>query len=102
MSKLKTFTKKLQEITEGWTNYILYKLGLETLRVSRIAKKRSSICHTCDFNVNGVCSTKKSTIVDGVEIWGCGCPLEKKVRSMKSNCPLNKWQHDKIQEPPIP
>ena len=83
--------KKLKEIYEGWKNYTLYQLGFEDPEVEKIAKERAEICSLCSFNVASVCSKRKKTTVDGEEIRGCGCPIEKKVRSMNSNCPKKLW-----------
>lgn len=79
MSKL---GKQLGEIGSGWFNYIF-----ESPEVEAIALPRLKICDSCPIRTNKVCDRKKS--IDGV--FGCGCPLEKKARSINSKCPLGKW-----------
>lgn len=66
----------LQEIYNGWKNYIFPNPEIE-----EIAKKRIAIC------VNNKCG--KFTFKKTCKI--CGCYMPAKVRSMNSNCPIKKW-----------
>lgn len=68
--------KKLQEIYDGWKNYVF-----QNKEVEETAKKRISICveNTCGFfKENKTCGS-------------CGCFMPAKVRSPKSKCPENYW-----------
>jgi hypothetical protein len=53
-------------------------------------------CSASQKNIAGqlVCSSRLSTksAVTGEEVYGCGCVLEIKTRSPKSNCPAQKWK----------
>lgn len=65
---------QLQEIYEGWKNYLF-----ENPKVEKIAKKRIEICVNCEkFKTNHCCDI-------------CGCFMPAKTRSMSSKCPLSKW-----------
>lgn len=66
----------LQEIYNGWKNYIFPNKDIE-----EIAKKRIAICVK---NKCGKFTPKKTCKV-------CGCYMPAKVRSKNSNCPLKKW-----------
>ena len=68
----------LEEIYNGWKNYIF-----QSPEVEKIAKERIQICvkNECNkFRRNKTCSI-------------CGCYMPAKVRNLKSNCPLNKWNN---------
>lgn len=64
---------KLEKIIEGWKNVIF-----PSLEVKKIAIERANICSSCEYNKLEICSK-------------CGCPLVAKIRSLKDNCPINKW-----------
>ena len=72
----KTWQEKLDEIQDGWKNWIW-----KNSEVEKIALERAIICSTCDSNSSIHCKI-------------CGCPLATKTRSMKetNKCPLNKWK----------
>jgi hypothetical protein len=66
----------LNEIFEGWKNYIFPSPEIETE-----AKRRITICvkNECGkFTKNKTCRL-------------CGCYMPAKVRSVKSRCPIQKW-----------
>jgi hypothetical protein len=67
---------KLDEIYEGWKNYIF-----PTVETEELAKKRISIC------VSNEC--KKYTAINTCSL--CGCFMPAKVRSPDSYCKLKKW-----------
>ncbi len=67
------FKDKYNEIKDGWKNYIF-----PNPEVEKIAEQRAVICASCENNKLGVCQL-------------CFCPLKMKTKSMKSNCPANKW-----------
>ncbi len=89
---------KIQEILEGWKNH-----AFPTPEVEAIAKTRLSICSTCPIFNNGYCSKNRSMKAEinftyeneerfsGTVYKGCGCPTEKKCRSINSKCPLGRW-----------
>lgn len=64
---------KINEIIEGWKNVVFPNNYTEN-----VAYNRASICGRCEHYDKGKC--KK-----------CGCNLVAKTRSMKAECPINKW-----------
>jgi len=65
---------KLGEIYNGWKN-----LAVKSPEVEEIAKKRAIICACCSkLKNNNQCDV-------------CGCYVPAKVRSLKSSCPIKKW-----------
>lgn len=64
---------KLTEIFQGWYNWIMKIPEIEI-----IAKKRLKICKACEYKKGKTCGK-------------CGCLLEAKTRSPKSNCPDKRW-----------
>jgi hypothetical protein len=53
-----------------------------------LALKRSAICENCPSK-----KTITKVLKIGVICNECGCPIEKKIYSIKKNaCPLNKWK----------
>lgn len=80
---------KLQDILNGWENFIDKSEVTEAL-----AKQRAEHCLKCDeLKKGGLLSLIKDDIV---EIQGyycniCKCPLSAKLRSVNKKCPLNKW-----------
>ncbi len=69
---------KLEQIYEGWSNWINRDPEVET-----IALVRADICAACSSNTLSVCTE-------------CGCLIAAKTRSLKTDCPRNKWP--KIEE----
>jgi hypothetical protein len=66
----------INEIIEGWKNYIV-----KNPLVEAEAKRRASICASCKHAKNDM----------GIPRCGiCNCPLAMKTRSMKSECPNPK------------
>jgi hypothetical protein len=66
---------KLEEIYEGWKNYIF-----QTPEIEALAKKRIEVCVECKhLNILQICSK-------------CICPKSGKARSPESRCPMNKWE----------
>jgi hypothetical protein len=88
--------RKAKEIIQGWWNYFLNK-------EIPVEKQRIAICNRCPLNNNGNCDKKQKGPAEkdfiyqgakryaGVEYYGCGCPLSKKVKSVSTKCPLGKW-----------
>ena len=67
---------QLQEIYEGWKNYLF-----ENSKVEKIAKERIAMCVICkNLTKNKTCEI-------------CGCFLPAKCRSIESHCPDDppKW-----------
>lgn len=73
MEKDNIWLGKFSQILEGWKNYYFPNEAIE-----EIAKDRASICASCEHNIKNTCNI-------------CKCPLSKKVRSLKTNCPKMKW-----------
>jgi len=74
------FRVNVLNVINGWWNYYF-----KTDKVEKIAKRRMKVCNKCRYKV-----VKEGKLKCGI----CGCPLEKKVRSMrKSNrCPKGLWK----------
>lgn len=80
--------RKSNEIYDGWKNFIFPNKGVE-----EVAKKRLGICLKCNYSKKIVLN-KLIPVVRKVEYWGCSlcrCPIEKKVRSLKTSCPKKYW-----------
>jgi len=86
---------QIKEIAEGYTNWALD-------RESELAEKRMTICKECPiYNPDtDRCDSKKcynketgdiTNIPSSVTVCGCGCYMNKKVRSVTSKCVLGKW-----------
>ena len=71
---------KIHEILSGWKNYYFRKLTIE-----EIADIRREIC------ISNKCGLYKSGTI--IHCGDCGCPIEKKIRSLISDCPLKLWGH---------
>lgn len=88
----------IKEVISGWWNLLT-----KNKKMTPLAKKRLAICKRCSLNTNGVCDSSKtgkavrSFIYRGKERrWlddynGCNCPINAKVNSPSSQCPLGKW-----------
>ena len=80
--------QKVKNILEGWKNLIW-----ANPQVEEIAKTRLKECGECpkrsnypqEVGLNSTCLM-------------CGCVIDAKVRSMKSECPLKKWEAKKDDE----
>lgn len=50
-------------------------------------------CNTCTLKNGNSCDPRKMglNIKTGKLAFGCGCNLETKTKSVKTECPLNKW-----------
>tara|TARA_R110002153_G_C13253535_1_gene491841 strand:+ start:439 stop:699 length:261 start_codon:yes stop_codon:yes gene_type:complete len=84
---------KAKEIFDGFFNLVKGELDLLDKETRKLAITRSSICNSCEANINNVCDETVS-IVDLVtkqSVPGCGCFLPAKVLSPSSQCPANKW-----------
>jgi len=70
---------KISEIVRAW-----WIASNPTSQQSELAKKRLSICNTCDSMVDSVVFTKKCN--------ECGCPIGKKIfTDVMGTCDLKKW-----------
>lgn len=70
---------KFDEIVDGYKNLVKSKLGVSSEKDEEVFKARRNICNACT----------EMTALDRCGI--CGCPLAAKTRSLKTNCPDNKW-----------
>lgn len=84
----------------GWYNYLTDNEAIKPL-----AETRLLICSTCPLNVDNICTSKLKAPVSYSFVYeklneyrlagemksGCGCPLQKKVMSFDTQCPLNSW-----------
>lgn len=84
MSKI----RNIWYIFQGWTNDLLFKLRL---KFNPKWEERLKICKACPTNVNGFCSKRKCDIIDNITICGCGCPINKRIKSDKP-CPKKYWE----------
>ena len=70
---------KISEIVKAW-----WIASNPTSQQSELAKKRLSICNTCNSMVDSVVFTKKCN--------ECGCPIGKKIfTDVMGTCDLKKW-----------
>lgn len=82
---------KLQNIAEGWYNYIA-----SSKYTQRLMKSRLDICDTCSKKEQLSPIGKKivSAINEEGSLFRCGeckCPLAAKTASPSESCPLGKW-----------
>lgn len=63
-------------------------------KVEEIALNRLAVCLSCKVNTTYPQISTLSRCKD------CGCVLEAKSRSLKSNCPRNLWPHLKGEDTP--
>lgn len=80
---------KLQDILNGWENFIDKSEVTEDL-----AKQRAKHCLKCDeLKKGGLLSLIKDDLVEiqGYYCNKCFCPLSAKLRSVNEKCPLNEW-----------
>lgn len=83
---------KISHILEGIKNTIFVQEEVE-----KIANQRNEICNTC--SKNSANSEKEffdagkyhSTVRPDVHCTVCACNLHAKVRSLHTNCPIDKW-----------
>lgn len=68
--------KTLEEIYDGWKNFVFKSKGSEL-----VAKTRIKLCVECEF------FTERKTCKK------CGCYMPAKVRSLRpqTKCPIGKW-----------
>lgn len=89
---------KLSEIIEGWKNDLFPEERLKEI-IQKVSDERLAICETCiAYDKEGssgyikglgpVCN-KNVEILPGIN--GCGCPLNKKRKCLKCQCPASKW-----------
>tara|TARA_R100000734_G_scaffold12121_1_gene8972 strand:- start:1409 stop:1699 length:291 start_codon:yes stop_codon:yes gene_type:complete len=95
MFNLKEIWKNRKKILEGIKNAVLRDEFVEA-----IAKERWAICKLCESN-GDKCAVPGTQPCCGE----CGCSLGFKLRSLSSDCPLDKWkavmtqeQEDKLNE----
>lgn len=68
----------MQDIVDGWKNWLESILGSGNTDISKLAEQRLSICKECSSRASFLCGI-------------CKCPLATKTRSLNTSCPLNKW-----------
>jgi hypothetical protein len=88
MLNLKEIWKNRKKILEGIKNSVLRDEFVET-----VAKERWAICKPCESNGDN-CAVPGTGPCCGE----CGCSLGFKMRSLSSDCPLNKWKSIMTQE----
>ena len=79
------------EILNGYKNYFIR--GDKATEAE--AKRRAAICAKCPHAKRGwhsaVLPETKLGMIKGLYCDLCGCPNSVKVRSMKTECPDNRW-----------
>lgn len=86
---LKRIWTNKREILKGLLN-----LTFKRSKIESVFNKRYSICRNCPLlDLSG-----DECEVPGTEpcCGECGCSLKLKLRSMESECPINKWKSEKI------
>ena len=80
---IKGITHNPKAIIDGWKNFYLRKVDIE-----KVADYRRVVCmkNRCgNYDTQGLY----------ISCNGCGCPIEKKIRSLRSDCPEGLWGHVK-------
>jgi hypothetical protein len=81
---------KLNEIYNGWKNYIFPNKEVEA-----IAKQRAKICAGCEQAVkmafDELMPDNTLKEIEGLCCNICECPLSTKTRSLDTKCPKSKW-----------
>jgi hypothetical protein len=87
--------EQVKQIVEGWKNVLIKDEDIE-----KMAEEREKICNICIYqSENAKALSNYKTIRPDVHCTKCGCPLEGKVRSPKTECPEKKWlAHDSSKE----
>jgi len=88
MASLKEIWKNRKKILEGIKNSIVRDEFVED-----VATKRWAICKSCESN-----GDKCAVPGTGPCCGECGCALGFKIRSLSSDCPLDKWKAVMSQE----
>jgi hypothetical protein len=81
--------KKLDNIINGWKNFILKSEVTELIAVERAIK-----CVECRHAKNGFLTAfinDDLKQIKGVYCEKCKCPLSAKLRSENEKCPIGKW-----------
>jgi len=86
---------KLQEIFNGWGNYVRDEFNVLPPKVKIMAEMRLNLCHTCILRSGNKCNNNKTAIhiITGNAVTGCGCYLSAKALStnIHTKCPMGKW-----------
>lgn len=77
---IKNIFKNRSLILEGWRNFYFKKVTIE-----EVADVRRAICQV------NKCGAYKTKSLLGIVCNDCGCPIEKKIRSLRSACPYGLW-----------
>lgn len=80
-----------KEILEGWRNDLIPPKDLKDL-IQEVSKERLEICSGCPYQSDNAkaAGTYKGFRFD-LHCISCGCPLQKKTKSLSSSCPMDKW-----------
>ena len=81
-----------EKIVEGWRNNLFPPEKLKEI-IAETAKERLAICAKCPLQSDNakVLGTYKGMRFD-LHCTHCGCPLQAKVKSLSSNCPVGNWK----------
>tara|TARA_R110000822_G_scaffold227017_2_gene359713 strand:+ start:8820 stop:9041 length:222 start_codon:yes stop_codon:yes gene_type:complete len=71
---------KAKEISNGYKNLLLSKLGLSSEENEKVFNARREICNSC---------ASRDILLDRCKL--CGCPLAAKTRSIVTECPIKLW-----------
>jgi rRNA maturation endonuclease Nob1 len=71
---------KAKEISQGYANLLLSKLGLSSKHNEKIFKARREVCNACEHRDEEFDRCRK-----------CGCPLAAKTKSLITECPIKLW-----------
>jgi hypothetical protein len=77
---MKEALNKLAAIVDGNKNLLKHKLGISNEKDEEVFAARREVCNACPFRS----ATDKCI--------KCGCPLEAKTRTYKTNCPEGYWK----------
>lgn len=79
-----------KEIIEGWRNDLIPPKDLKQL-IEDVSVERLEICSGCPFQSDNAKLNGYKTYRFDLHCISCGCPLQKKTKSLSSECPKGKW-----------
>lgn len=81
-----------KEIVEGWRNDLVPPKDLKDM-IEQVSEERLAICAGCPFQSdNAKRDQGYKTIRFDLHCISCGCPLQKKSKSLSSSCPKGYWE----------
>ena len=96
----------IDKVLAGFVNNIRHKYNLLSIDKIKVMTKRIEICKNCPYNsINAQTSFEYKTLT-GMHYFSvrpkvhcslCGCKLDYKVQSLRSNCGIEVWNEENKQ-----